>query len=166
MKHALNRAGLTIGPARTLAVAATLVLAGSLAGCGGGDDEPEAAPSETTSTADFCETYNSLFESFAEGKQPTDAEAVKAIKTWADDLDEVGTPEDIPADAQDGYDLIVATIQKIEDDATQADVQKLTDAFSAAEQKSSDAFGKWATEACPLQTPSGSPSEGSSSSAP
>ena len=153
MKHAL--------------IAASLVLvAGVGAGCGGGDEKSgDAAPAAAT-TADFCESYNSLFDAFSNGKQPTDQEAVLAIKKWADELDQVGTPKDIPADAQDGYELIVSTVQKIKDDATQADVQKLTDAFSETEQKSSDAFGEWATKTCPLAKPSDSPSEGSSSSAP
>ena len=157
MKHAL--------------IAASLVLVAGLgAGCGGGDDpKPETSESSaanpTSSTEEFCETYNSLFKKFQDGTQPTDKQAVQAIKTWADDLDEVGPPEDIPADANKGYELIVETVQKIKDDATQADIQKLTAAFTKAERVSSNAFGKWAQSTCPLQ-PSGAPSDDSSSSAP
>jgi hypothetical protein len=160
MKHAL--------------IAASLVLVAGLgAGCGGGDDpEPETSASSATSSAnptssteEFCAAYNSLFQEFQDGTQPTDEQAVQAIKKWAEELDEVGPPEDIPADAEKGYDLIVETVQKIKDDATQADIQKLTAAFTRAERVSSNAFGEWAQTACPQQ-PSGAPSQDSSSSAP
>jgi hypothetical protein len=158
MKHAL--------------IAASLVLvAGIGAGCGGGDDEskPEAsAPSASVSTADFCEAYNSLFQEFAGKPQPSDKQAVRAIKKWADELEQVGPADAMPADAQKGYELLVKTIAKIKDGATQADIQKLTAEFTAEEQKSSNTFGTWAQKTCPTPSPSGAgaPSEGSSSSAP
>ena len=129
MKHAL--------------IAASLVLVAGLgAGCGGGDDpEPEtsetsAVANPTSTTEEFCEAYTSLAKEFQAGTQPTDAQAVQAIKKWADELDEVGPPEDIPADARKGYELIVETVQKIEEDATQEDIEKLTEAFTKAEQES------------------------------
>jgi hypothetical protein len=157
MKHAL--------------IAASLVLVAGLgAGCGGGDDtEPKASEetsaSQPATTAEFCEAYTSLARKFAGKQPPNEKAAVEAIRQWADDLTEVGPPEDIPADARKGYELLVGTIAKLEEGATQADIEKLTKEFTQAEQKSTDAFGRWVTETCPLQ-PSGSPSEGSSSSAP
>ena len=147
MKHALIAASLVLGrPALA-------------AGCGGGDDSRERGdlrrePQRNADRAprtDFCEAYNSLFEAFADGTQPTDAEAVKAIKKWADDLDEVGTPEDIPADAQKGFELIVATVQKIEDDATQADMQKLTDGVQQGRADVLERVRQVGPDACPLQ---------------
>ena len=160
MKHAL--------------IAASLVLVAGLgAGCGGGDDEskPEAsAPSASVSTADFCEAYNSLFQEFAGKPQPSDRQAVRAIKKWADDLEQVGPADAMPADARKGYELLVTTIAKIKDGASQADIQKLTAAFTAEEKQSSDTFGTWAQKTCPTPAPSGStsesPSEDSSSNAP
>jgi hypothetical protein len=146
MKHAL--------------IAASLVLvAGTTFGCGGNSDDDKAA-SETTSTADFCTAYKSLFSSF-EGatKPPSDAEAVKAIKDWGDEMEKTGTPEDIPADAKEGFQLVLDTIADIPDDATKAEIQKLTGDLSAEEQKQSDAFGKWASETCPQETPSSTPSQ-------
>jgi len=161
MKHAL--------------IAASLVLVAGLgAGCGGGDDEskPEAsaAPSSSVSTAEFCEAYNSLFQEFAGKPQPSDRQAVRAIKKWADELEQVGPADAMPADARKGYDLLVETIGKIENGATQADIQKLTSEFTAEQQQSSNTFGTWAQKTCPTPSPSGassgSPSEDSSSSAP
>jgi hypothetical protein len=153
MKHAL--------------IAASLVLVAGLgAGCGGGDkSKPEAsAPSASVSTAEFCKAYNSLFQEFAGKPQPSDRQAVRAIKKWADELEQVGPADAMPADAQKGYELLVKTIAKIKNGATQADIQKLTAEFTAAEQKSSNTFGTWAQKTCP--PPSGAPSQGSSSSAP
>jgi hypothetical protein len=159
MKHAL--------------IAASLVLVAGLgAGCGGGDEsKPEtSAPSASVSTADFCKAYNSLFQEFAGKPQPNDRQAVRAIKKWADELEQVGPADAMPADARKGYELLVKTISKIENNATQADIQKLTAAFTAEEQKSSNTFGTWAQKTCPTPSPSGatsgSPSQDSSSSAP
>ena len=146
MKHAL--------------IAASLVLvAGTTVGCGGNSDDGKAA-SQTTSTADFCTAYKSLFSSFAGAtKPPSDAEAVKAIKDWGDEMEKTGTPESIPADAKKGFQLVLDTVAKIPDDATKAEIQQMTGDLSAEEQKSSDAFGKWASTTCPQQTPSGTPSQ-------
>jgi hypothetical protein len=159
MKHAL--------------IAASLVLVAGLgAGCGGGDDqEPETSPTSASATAasateKFCEAYNSLGEEFEAGAQPKQKQVVQALKRWADELEQTGPPENMPPEARDGYELIVETVQKIEDDATQADVQKLTQAFSKAERVSSNEFGQWVQKTCPREAPSGSPSEDSSSSAP
>ncbi len=158
MKHAL--------------IAASLVLVAGLgAGCGGGDDSgsdasADASESGPATTAEFCEAYTSLATEFAGKQPPSDEAAVEAIRQWADDLTEVGPPEEIPADAREGYELLVGTVAKLEEGATQADIEKLTKAFTKAEQESSNAFGGWVTETCPLPTPSGSPSDGSSSSAP
>lgn len=145
MKHAL--------------IAASLVLvAGTTFGCGG-DSDDKAAP-ETTSTDDFCTAYKSLFSSF-EGATtpPSDAEAVTAIKDWADEMEQTGTPEDIPADAKEGFDLVLETIADIPDDATKQEIQQLTEDLSTEEQKASDAFGTWASETCPTEAPSSTPSQ-------
>ena len=158
MKHAL--------------IAASLVLVAGLgAGCGGGDDSgsdasADASESGPATTAEFCEAYTSLATEFQGKQPPSDEAAVAAIRKWADDLTEVGPPEEIPADARAGYELLVGTVAKLEEGATQADIEKLTKAFTKTEQQSSQAFGGWVTETCPMPTPSGSPSDDSSSSAP
>ena len=138
---------------RALLVAATLVVAGSLtAGCGGGGSD-EAAPAVAT-TDEFCAAYNSLFESFSAAEPPTDEESVQALKDWSAEMKKTGTPEDMPEDAQRGFDLVIDTVADVSDDATQADIQALSDDFSAEEKTDSEAFGKYATETCPTPTPS------------
>lgn len=153
-------------------IAASLVLVAGLgAGCSGGDDSgsdasADASASEPATTAEFCEAYTSLATEF-QGKQPPNGEAaVAAIRQWSDELTEVGPPEEIPADARKGYELLVGTIAQLEEGATPKDIDKLTKEFTTAEQKSSTAFGGWVTKTCPLQPPSGSPSGESSPSAP
>ncbi len=141
MKHAL--------------IAATFVVAGLTAGCGGDDGADkgtETAP-KAASTEEFCTAYTSLFESFSAGETPSDEEAVTALKTWATDLEETGTPEEIPADARRGFDLIITTVDGLEDDATQADIQKLTEDMSTEEQADSTAFGSYAQTTCPTPVP-------------
>lgn len=147
---------------RPLLMTASLVAAGVLtAGCGGNDagptaKEPEASPSAATTSA-FCDAYTSLSEAFPAGTQPTDKQAVAAIKTWAGKLRATGTPGDIPADAKRGFDLVLATVDKIQPDATQEEVRKLSEDMTADQQAQSQAFGAYASETCPPAGPGGAP---------
>ena len=137
---------------RALLVAATLVVAGSLtAGCGGGGSD-DAAPAAAT-TEEFCAAYNSLFESFSAAEPPSDKESVKALKDWSAEMKQTGTPEDMPEDAQRGFDLVIDTVSDVSDDATQADIQALSDDFSDEEKTDSEAFGKYATRDLPDADP-------------
>lgn len=142
MKHAL--------------IAASLVLvAGTTVGCGAGGS---SSSPDSASTDDFCTAYNSLFESFSGATAtPSDAESVKAIRDWADKMKEAGTPSDIPDDARHGFELVLDTIDKVDDNASQADIQKLGDDLSADDKKASEAFGAYATKTCPSAVPSDLP---------
>lgn len=147
---------------RALLMTATLVVAGALsAGCGGDDGgssaaKAEASPSAATTT-EFCTAYNSLYDAFPAGEQPTDKQAVAAIKEWAGEMKSTGTPENMPADAKKGFDLVTTTVDKIEADASQAEIQKLSDDMTADQQAQSKAFGAYATKACPMEAPSQAP---------
>ena len=69
--------------------------------------------------------------------------------------------------AGEGYELIVETVAKVEDDATQAEIQQqMTEGFTKADRASSNAFGAWAQETCPPEPPAGAPSEDESPTAP
>jgi hypothetical protein len=146
---------------RALLMTATLVVAGALsAGCGGDGGstaaKAEASPSAAT-TAEFCTAYNSLYDAFPAGTQPTDKQAVAAIKDWAGELKSTGTPKDMPADAKKGLDLVTTTVDKIEPDASQAEIQKLSDDMTSDQQAQSQAFGAYATKTCPMEAPSQAP---------
>ncbi|MET3960896.1 archaellum component FlaG (FlaF/FlaG flagellin family) [Marmoricola sp. OAE513] len=77
-------------PTRGAAALASLVAAVLIAGCGGPDGS--SAPKDA-SVKDFCKVVNDLDTSDAKG--------------FAEDLAEVGTPKDIPAEARDGFEIMV-----------------------------------------------------------
>lgn len=163
MKHAPSKFR-----TRAALAASTLVLAGSLAACGGnsGGSDATAATPQSASQADFCTAYNSLFDSLSGATaQPSDADTVKAIKDWAAKMKDTGTPKDIPADARRGFETVLQTVDKIKDGDSQADISKLTNGLDSSDQKDTEAFGNWATKTCPMQTPA-VPSAPASSDAP
>jgi hypothetical protein len=130
-------------------VAASLVLvAGGAVGCGD-DGDGGGSGDETTSTADFCGALKTFEDDLAETDPTADLPGyLKALKDAADKLDEVGTPDDIPDDAQDGFDLTIKTIEDLPDDATLDDLSKLGD-VSDADQKKIDALDDYIDKECP-----------------
>ena len=132
-------------------VAASLILvAGGAVGCGDdGDGDGGGDGDDTTSTADFCAALKD-FETGVGDVDPTeDLEGyLKALKTSADKLDEVGTPEGMPEDAEDGFDLTIDKIEDLPDDATLDDLSKIGD-VSDTDQKKIDALDDWIAEECP-----------------
>lgn len=142
MKHAL--------------LAASLVLvAGTTVGCGGG------APTDA-STDDFCGVFDDFYKTASElGADAEDSEVIKALKETGEKLEEVGTPEDMPDDAREGFELTVETIAELDEDATQEDLEKLEEEFSAEEKKKSDAFDKYLEETCsdPAEEPGELPTD-------
>ena len=116
---------------------------------GGGSAAPEDA-----SVDEFCETFNGLFEQvLSEDVAGDQAAMVRALKEWAKDIEEVGTPSDIPDDARHGFELFVEQAQQIDEDASLADLEKLGEDLSAADQADGDAFSDWAQDSCPLDVP-------------
>ena len=89
----------------------------------------------------------------AAGKTPSQSEIIKTVKEWGDQLKEVGTPEDMPADVKSGYDVGLNTVESMADDATQQDLQKMDDALSADQKKDAQAFQAWVTKTCPTGEP-------------
>lgn len=129
MKHAL--------------LAASLVLvAGTTVGCGGG-------PPTDASKEDFCGVFDDFFKTLGEmGEDAGDEEFVKALKDVGEELEEVGTPEDIPDDARRGFEKTLETIAELDDDASQEELDKIEEEFSKDEQKDSDAFDEYLSETC------------------
>ena len=128
-------------PARTGLLTASLVLVGaSLVGCSGG------APTDA-SEDEFCTGYLSLASDLGTLVDATDEEALDSIKTWAEELEQVGTPEDIPDEARDGFELMIEELAALDGDDTTEDFQ-LLDNLSDAEAEASTAFEKYTTDAC------------------
>lgn len=87
------------------ATGAAVLLALSLSACGGG------APTDA-SKEDFCDVVTN--PDIAEDVDPEDYDAqAEALQGYADDLEEVGTPEEIDEDARAGFELIVDQLGNI-----------------------------------------------------
>lgn len=141
MKHAL--------------IAASLVLvAGTVAGCGGDSTSPQdkAAPSgppTNASVSEFCGTFKTIGEDVAKlGKDAKDSEIVAALKKAGTNLDDTGTPKGISSDARAGYELTVKLIADLDDDATQAEVTKLGQSLSTTQKKQQSAFNDYVSKTC------------------
>ena len=133
---------------RIALLAGGLVLVAGLTGCSG-DSEGSG-----TSTADFCDAYNDLFDRVL-GADPTDSAAtVRAFKQWAADMADVDAPADMPDDARHGYELFVQQAQDIDEDASLDDLAALGEGLSDADRADGEAFNSWTTDNCPVDLPS------------
>lgn len=130
-------------PAKTGLLAASLVLVGaSVAGCGGG-----GAPTDA-SEDDFCKELTSLFADLGTMADATDKEAIDSIKSWAKDLEEVGTPEEMSDEARDGFELMLEQVAELDEDDTTEDFQKLDDDLSDSEKSATTAFETYTADTC------------------
>jgi predicted small secreted protein len=142
MKHAL--------------IAASLVLvAGTVAGCGGdSSSQDKAAPSgppTDASVSEFCGTFKSIGQDVAKlGKDAKDTEIVAALKKAGTQLDDTGTPTSISSSARQGFEITVKLIEDLDDNATQADIGKIDDGLSATQKKQETAFNEYVAKTCKM----------------
>jgi hypothetical protein len=136
-----------------LSLTSAVLLVGAVTtACGGGNGAPADA-----SEKDFCDTQSSLLDNLlpddlTNPEVPTNEEMAKAVKDWGKELEEVGTPEDIPDDARAGFEAVVKQANEI--DASDFSIEKLeeleqggADASEKA-QKQAQAFTDYLTEKC------------------
>ena len=152
---------------RPLAAAATVTMAVSLSACGGGGSASSAP--EDASSEDFCDAYNSLFEDLIGDmdveapEEPSGEQVVEAVKRWAERLSDSGTPQDMPEEAREGFELLVATADELDaDDFKSAeDLDKIESQFSEDEKAASTAFDEYAAKSCesPFDLPSDLPTQ-------
>src|SRR5690349_21357121 len=89
-----------------VALAGTALAIGTLAGCG--DDSGGSAAPDNASTEEFCDAFATLFtEIMAQAVTGDPDVTVKAIKEWAGTMQEVGTPDDMPDDVRDGFEVFI-----------------------------------------------------------
>lgn len=121
-----------------LATSAILSMLG-LAACGGGSTDVDA-PTDA-SVEDFCGAYVSLF---TEG----DVEAIKGedITSWGEELEQVGTPEELSEDERAGFEILVSFAGDVDADADLADIEDPD--VSDDEQEQLDAFISYTATAC------------------
>lgn len=135
-----------------VAVVGGLALVTALTGCNGSSD------GAATSTADFCDAFNDLFDQVLGADATDSAATVRAFKGWAADMEKVGAPADMPDDARHGFELFVDQAQGIDDNASLADLERLGEGLSDADRAAGQAFNAWTTDNCPLDLPSPSSS--------
>jgi hypothetical protein len=137
---------------RTRLTTAVLLVAAVTSGCGGGSGAPSDA-----STDGFCEAANSLLsdvapEDVGTPELPSEEDVAQAVKDWGSRMQEVGTPEDIPADARKGFETVVERAREIDaGDFSMEDLEELgAGGADASEEvrKQADAFGDYLTETC------------------
>ncbi len=137
------------------AVATPLLLAGTLTACGGG------APTDA-SKKDFCEFHDADPDLSGLDEDSSNKEIAEVLKEELDklveDAEEIGTPEDIPDDAREGFEINLETSKELDESDIEKAVEDETDPFkeelSKDEKKKVEAYEKWSDEYC------GSDSEG------
>ncbi len=126
------------------AVGAAVLLAFSLSACGG-------APTDADEK-DFCEAYNSD-AGFSAEEDDFEAQA-EAANEYADELNEVGTPEDIPDDARKGFEVWVEVLGDVNaDDLEDEDAQKAIEEKYEDDEDDVTAFFEYAGETCASEVP-------------
>lgn len=121
-----------LGAAAGLALAAT-----ALSACGGPSEAPEDA-----STEDFC----AAFTDFPEPEEGEDSPSQDTVDAYVDNLEETGTPEDMPDDARKGWEAWVDTMSEIDVDDSEEDLEKEVEELQ--EDADVKAFQEYAGEAC------------------
>src|SRR5699024_7645739 len=97
---------------RLALVGACLVLVGALGAACGGDDGGDSGGGDSATTADkgeFCQAWKDTSEAVMENSDDFDA-----IKGAYQDAFEVGTPEDMPDDAREGFEVMRDAIDEVD----------------------------------------------------
>jgi hypothetical protein len=134
-------------------LAAPLLVVGLLAGCGdGGADSSGGADAGdapgNASVEEFCQPFVDMLEDVsAQGDELSDADAVRLAKETADKLRETGTPDDMPEDARKGFELVIAKLADLPDDATKDEVEKAQQ-LTEEEQAYSTALSQYIASKC------------------
>ena len=133
-----------------LAVGGVLLAVPGLMSCGGSDGDGPPEGKDDVSVEDFCVAAETFENTFTETDTTNLSEGVKALKDAAQELKDVGTPEDIPDDAREGLVLTLDKLIGLPDDATQADLMEVLD-FTDGEKARSVAFEDYLNATCPYR---------------
>jgi hypothetical protein len=135
-----------------LTMTSAVLLVGAVTSACGGSGAPTDA-----SEKDFCETQSSLFadlmpDDMTNPELPSDEAMAEAVKDWGAELEQVGTPEDIPEDARKGFEAVVEQAKEI--DASDFSVEQLEELAAGGKDASQEvqdqaqAFSDYLTETC------------------
>ena len=132
-----------------LLAASFVLVAGGAVGCSDGGDGGGGGGDDAPSAKDFCGALKEFRDDFGAADPTKDLKTyIQTLKDAADKLADVGTPEDMPGDAQDGFDFYVETINGLDDNATVDDLAGIGE-VSDEEQKKLDALDEYVAETCP-----------------
>jgi hypothetical protein len=141
---------MTIRTRLTLSSAILLVGAVTTACGGSGGGAPADASKD-----DFCTAQSSLFTDLdldftdPDAALPSEKEMADAMHSWADKMDEVGTPENISDEARDGFEETVKAAGDIsEADLKSPDLDALESNMSEEAQKKVEAFTTYVNDTC------------------
>ncbi|KRC53168.1 MULTISPECIES: hypothetical protein [unclassified Nocardioides] len=130
-----------------VAASATVLLALSLSACGG-------APTDA-SKDDYCKAVNSFEGNDDLIKAVTDEDWDKAadlVKDAVGEIEDVGTPEDIPDDAREGFEIQIDAAEGISGDDFEKAMKDQEDPFEAGlsgdEKKKVEAYNDYENETC------------------
>lgn len=136
-------------------LAASLVLvAGAAAGCGGdsdsGSDDADSGSNNDSgaSVEEFCGAFQDFYDDLT-SVTGTEENLGKILKDAADQIEDAGTPDDIPDDAKEGLEVVLDQIDDLPDDASAEDISGLNSSLSEDEQAKSEAFTEYLNETCP-----------------
>ena len=132
---------------RARLAALALVTTASLTACGGG------APTDAAAE-DFCAAQASMLEDIdvdlddPDGA-PTEEEMADAMHSWADRILEVGTPEDMPEDAREGFEEVADQAQSLTAEELAAeDPSEFSDGLSEEVEAKVQAYSAYVSETC------------------
>lgn len=128
---------------------AVLALAASLSACTFSAYKADAsrvwiiaAPTSASSDV-YCANYADVLRG-ASGEEPD----AGAIKDFADQLAEVGTPENISEEAREGFEIFIDTINDLPDDASAAEIEDFDPDISDEDDAKVDAFFEYTATEC------------------
>lgn len=130
------------------ALSAAVLLALSLTACGG-------APTDA-SKEDYCEAIGENGgDELTKALEEEDYDKLAELfKESAEDIEKVGTPEDISDDAREGFEIQVETFKDLDGDAvekafdTEGDEDPFEDDLSKDEKKKVEAYSAYENETC------------------
>lgn len=132
-----------------LALSATVLLVGTAVSACGAAGAPTDASKD-----DFCKAQTSILEDLdltGEGGTPSEKDMADSFHTWADRIEEVGTPKGISDEQRDGFELQVKQAKDVDADDLDFEGEGpsgLEDELTKDEEKQAQAFSTYVTETC------------------
>lgn len=103
---------------------------------------PACGPPTDASVNDFCDVIDDFPTSFNQAE----------VEDYLDDLKDTGTPEDIPDEAREGFELTIEVLEEVDFDADDQDIsedlRERREDLDDDEQEALEAFDDYRTRTC------------------